>query len=385
MKSMIIGPTGTMPTSAALGRIAADICDRANAAGILWCGRATTALYWALRANDHLRQRMRTEVVLPAVNCLSVGYGVMLAGGSPRIADIQPATGLSGLAELKARVNPSTGAVMVTHLYGGVQSSSEIAKWCRDNEIMLIEDAAHALGGHFSNGSPVGVYGDVTLFSFNHRKIIDSGGGALLVRSRPLWDALRDLLASAPPPLPTDQWRRRLLEESVWHMEHGAVAAFRANVGARRDRWFTEAANDLKSIYLVPFGSEDKLIAQWNELPANLSQRFAKAECYENELRGGAWTFLNGWHTSGVCWRFSLLVDFPEQLLSFIEKIRSHGALASNLYWPLSEFFRPDDECPAAQSFAKRVLNLCVDASVSLEYVREQARKILQTSQAYMA
>ena len=71
-------------------------------------------------------------------------------------------------------------AVIVVHLYGMPAMLDEILYLCKKYEILLIEDAAEALGSEYG-GRKVGTFGDIGILSFNGNKIITtSGGGALL-------------------------------------------------------------------------------------------------------------------------------------------------------------------------------------------------------------
>lgn len=75
-------------------------------------------------------------------------------------------------------------AIIVVHLYGmsaKIETISEIAK---KYKIILIEDAAEALGSSFK-GKKCGTFGDFGVLSFNGNKIITtSGGGALVCSSK---------------------------------------------------------------------------------------------------------------------------------------------------------------------------------------------------------
>lgn len=71
-------------------------------------------------------------------------------------------------------------ALVMVHLYGTPAKAGEIAELCQEHGIVLIEDAAEALGSEW-NGKKCGTLGDFGALSFNGNKIITtSGGGALL-------------------------------------------------------------------------------------------------------------------------------------------------------------------------------------------------------------
>lgn len=77
-------------------------------------------------------------------------------------------------------------AVIGVHLYGMPFKVQEISSICKKYDVLLIEDAAEALGSTY-NGQKCGTFGDLTILSFNGNKIITtSGGGALVCKSEAL-------------------------------------------------------------------------------------------------------------------------------------------------------------------------------------------------------
>ena len=71
-------------------------------------------------------------------------------------------------------------ALLLTHLYGNAAKMSEILALCKEHSIILIEDAAEALGSFYENKA-LGAFGDFGVYSFNGNKIITCGGGGMLV------------------------------------------------------------------------------------------------------------------------------------------------------------------------------------------------------------
>jgi len=75
-------------------------------------------------------------------------------------------------------------AIIVVHLYGMPAKIEEILAVAKKYKIILIEDAAEALGSTY-NGQRCGTFGDYGILSFNGNKIITtSGGGALVCKNK---------------------------------------------------------------------------------------------------------------------------------------------------------------------------------------------------------
>lgn len=84
---------------------------------------------------------------------------------------------------LKRAINESEKkpkALLLTHLYGNSAKMNEILALCKANDIILIEDAAEALGS-FYESKALGSFGEFGAYSFNGNKIITTSGGGMLV------------------------------------------------------------------------------------------------------------------------------------------------------------------------------------------------------------
>ncbi len=71
-------------------------------------------------------------------------------------------------------------ALILTHLYGNAAKMKEIIQICKENDIILIEDAAEALGSFYEQKA-LGTFGLFGAYSFNGNKIITTSGGGMLI------------------------------------------------------------------------------------------------------------------------------------------------------------------------------------------------------------
>ena len=71
-------------------------------------------------------------------------------------------------------------AVIVVNLYGQSADMDRIMSICRRHGVPVIEDAAESLGARYKD-RPSGIFGDLSIFSFNGNKIITTSGGGMLV------------------------------------------------------------------------------------------------------------------------------------------------------------------------------------------------------------
>ncbi|HEU0030832.1 MAG TPA: aminotransferase class I/II-fold pyridoxal phosphate-dependent enzyme [Kofleriaceae bacterium] len=100
-----------------------------------------------------------------------------------------------------ARTNSLPKALIAVDLYGQCADYEPIVTACRRHGVILVEDAAEALGATYG-GRPAGSFGELSILSFNGNKIITtSGGGMLLGRDQALIDRARHLATQAREPV----------------------------------------------------------------------------------------------------------------------------------------------------------------------------------------
>lgn len=365
--------------------VEADLLRQTSGAGVEWFGRAATALYYAYKVAQRLARSVdrESEVILPSISCATPANAALLAGVSPRFADVDPATGMPTLQTIQQRWNPNTCAVVFVHLFGQTADLRPLADWCREKKILLIEDIAQALGARLPDGASVGSIGNLSVYSFNPTKIIECGGGALLIRSKELISISKEVSAAAPLPQEISDAEANFLGLSYRNLHHSFVALLRERAIGEVSSAFLKVQPAFRGLYLRLMRNPAALLNAWPQLQDKLRHRYINAEKYDGAVSGGPWKRLNQWHESGVCWRYSLLVDFPDKLVQFSETVRHDGFHVSNLYWPVNDFFRPSDECPNADRFARRILNLWVDQTVDPAWVQRCAESVLRNAERF--
>lgn len=120
------------------------------------------------------------EVVTTAQTFVATAMVVSQAGATPVFADITPGGPNIDPSDVEARIGPRTKAIIVVH-YGGYPCEMDELRAIADRYgVVLIEDAAHALGATY-RGRPIGSLGDFGVFSFQAIKQLTTGDGGMLV------------------------------------------------------------------------------------------------------------------------------------------------------------------------------------------------------------
>ncbi len=122
------------------------------------------------------------EVIVPAVSFISTATAVSRAGALPVFVDIEPYSFNIDSRRVEQAITSKTKAVMAVHFGGPLCRMDELLSLCRQREIYLIEDAAHAHGSEW-RGQRAGSFGIVGSFSFQNGKALCAGEGGMLVTS----------------------------------------------------------------------------------------------------------------------------------------------------------------------------------------------------------
>jgi dTDP-4-amino-4,6-dideoxygalactose transaminase len=165
----VLGPEGE-----ALEREIAAYVGAPHAVG---CNSGTDALHLPLVA---IGVGPGDEVVVPAFTFFATAEAVSYTGATPVFADINPATFNLSIESLRQKVTRKTRAVIVVHLFGQCAAMNEIAAFCRDCKLVLIEDCAQALGAEYQD-KRAGGFGDFGCFSFYPTKNLGAVGDAGMI------------------------------------------------------------------------------------------------------------------------------------------------------------------------------------------------------------
>ena len=121
------------------------------------------------------------EVVIPAHTFTSSAYPFLKQGAKIVWADIDLKTRVITAQTIKKCITKRTKAIVVVHLYGYCADMPEIMNLAKKNNLLVIEDAAQALGANINN-QMAGTFGDFGVFSFHsHKNITTLGEGGMLV------------------------------------------------------------------------------------------------------------------------------------------------------------------------------------------------------------
>lgn len=120
------------------------------------------------------------EVIVPSFSFAATANSVVLAGGIPIFADIDPRTFNLDPNHVENLITKKTKAIMPVHLYGHIAAMDQFQEIAKAHNLCLIEDAAQ---GHLAslNGRNAGEFGIIASFSFYPTKNMTAGEGGMVV------------------------------------------------------------------------------------------------------------------------------------------------------------------------------------------------------------
>lgn len=283
------------------------------------------------------------EVVVPTNTFAATANAVILAGGTPVFADLDPLTLCSGPEEIEGRLTARTRGVIAVHVAGLIVPGIDaIAVWCREHSLFLLEDAAHAHGSRIGDRR-AGSLADAASFSFYPSKVMTSGEGGMLTTDDP------GLAAFA--------------------------RSFRSHGQAADSRSIVRLGNN----YRLPELSAALGLSQLRRLDAIISGRARLADRYFQRLGGRDDIRLlltpdNQVHSH---YKFPLVLPRGMGRDRMASALSAQGIATGSIYWPpchLEPFFagmavESRGPCPVAEEVLSRTLTLPLHAGMSLEDV----------------
>lgn len=311
----------------------------------------TAALHLALKISGI---QPGEEVLLPALSFIATANAVSYCGGIPHFVDseektlgIDPAklrNYLAGNSDLNKGlcVNKNTGqvirALIPMHTFGHPADIDELKSIAKDFNLILIEDAAEALGSTY-NSEHVGCFGQSGVLSFNGNKTITTGGGgAIVTNDVELADRARHLSTTAKVP-------------HRWNYVH----------------------DDIGFNYRMPNLNAALGCGQIEQLDGFLESKRRLFESYNAQFSGleGITLFHEPKNCKSNYWLQTLILSSEtEHLRNEILRDTNDSGIMTRPAWDLLNTLKPYLSCPAsdltvARSLQKRIINIPSSISVS--------------------
>ncbi len=153
---------------------------------ILITNSCRTALYLSYKAIEK-----KGEVITSPLTCKVAIDPIKESENTPVFADIETNSLNFDPNDISRRISPKTIAIQAIHLGGLVCDMDQINKLAKENNLLVIEDCAQALGAIF-NDKPSGSFGDVACFTLI-KNAYGIGGGVLATNNKTIFEKARSI------------------------------------------------------------------------------------------------------------------------------------------------------------------------------------------------
>jgi len=156
----------------------------------------TAALHLACLASD---LKKGDEVITSPISFLATANSILYAGAKPVFCDIDYETVNINPQQISEKITKRTKAISVVHFAGYPCDMEEISHIAKKKNIIVIEDACHALGAEYKSGQKRLKVGSckhslMSVFSFHPVKHITTGeGGAVTTNDKKTFEKLKAL------------------------------------------------------------------------------------------------------------------------------------------------------------------------------------------------
>lgn len=192
----------------------ADYCGSKYAVAV---SNGTAALHLA----NLVLNNEKKDVIVPTITFLATANSVEYNGASVQLVDVKEDDFTIDTEKIETVLSQNIGGVIPVHMGGVVADLEKIRAITDKNNLFIIEDACHALGGKWTDSHGIErkvgdcSYSDATVFSFHPVKQITTGeGGAITTNNFDLYGKLKKLRSHG-----IEKKKNVLTEKGEWYYE----------------------------------------------------------------------------------------------------------------------------------------------------------------------
>ncbi len=194
--------SGWITTGALCKEFEDKFCQLTTASKAIALNSATAGMHLTLSA---LGIGEDDEVITPSMTFASTVNMIALRGAVPVFVDIDYGTLNINADLIEKSITSKTKAIIPVHFAGAPADMEKINRIAQKHNLIVIEDAAHAVGTYYK-GIHAGGFGHIAIFSFHPIKNITTGeGGMITLNDAELEKKLRMLRFHG---IERDAWKR---------------------------------------------------------------------------------------------------------------------------------------------------------------------------------
>lgn len=324
--------TGWLGLGSTVFEFEEQLRDYLEAKHVIAVNTGSTAMHIAL---DAFGIKEGDEVIVPSLTfCASVQVITDL-GARPVFCEINPDNLNMDISDVRKRITRRTKAIMPVHYCGQPCDMDALMEISRKQNIIIIEDAAHAFGSSYK-GKKIGSFGDATCFSFDPIKNLTCGEGGAVVLSD---DKVAEIIRTK---------RIMGIDKDTWHRYRNERA------------WFYEVTMQGYRYHMSNINAAIG-IAQFKKLESFIRRKKEIVQVYNDAFTNISGIKILSWNleeTAPFTYIIRVLNGTREDLIKFL---RDQGVGAGIHYIPnhLQPFFKPfATSLPVTEQIGEEILTL---------------------------
>ena len=280
---------------------------------VLAVSSCTDALFLALKALDIGPD---DEVIVPSFTWCSTVNSIIYTGATPVFCDVEISSMNVDFSSILKKITDKTKVVLVVH-FGGLAVEVKKLKSLLPKSISIVEDAAHAFGSKYEDGTYVGSSGNLTCFSFYANKNLSTGdGGAIAFQT----DGKREMI---------EKLRMNGMSKGAWSRYISKENAF---VNPIESLGYKMNYTDLQAaIGIIQLKRIDRLTKKRNKIAQKYLEELAKSKL-SFKLQNGINSESHAKHLLVVMFE---KIDSLEKRNDFVNHMRNKGIGVSVHYPPV--------------------------------------------------
>ncbi|MDR2623050.1 MAG: UDP-4-amino-4,6-dideoxy-N-acetyl-beta-L-altrosamine transaminase [Methanobrevibacter sp.] len=332
-----------------------------NAKYVVTFNSGTSALHGAYFVYGLSRE---DELITSPNTFVATSNAALYLDVKPKFSDVELKTGNINVSKVKSEINEKTKLIVPVHYGGNPVDLKPLHEIAEENDIKVVEDAAHAIGAEYDN-KRIGScrYSEMTIFSFHPVKHITTGeGGAVLTNNEEYYEKLLAFRSHG------------VTKENLRNESHGD--------------WYYEM-HDLGFNYRITDIQTTLGISQLNKLDDFVKRRRGIAKTYDEIFENNPFfdTILENENGRSSYHLYPILLkdEYKNKKREMFSKLREEGLGVQVHYIPvyLQPYYHDlgykKGICPCSEEFYKKEISIPMYPSLSdedVEYVREKIFKV---------
>lgn len=330
-------------------------------------GRAATGIWLILRSLGIKGKK----VLYPANICYAAIYPAVYAENEPVFCDVDGVSGNLTLQLIRDRIEADKEIVVLVlpHMYGNpVQEIEAIKEFCRNRNVILIEDCASAMGA-FVHGKRVGTFGDYVIYSTGYAKTIELGYGGIITSDYDLSDMER-LYHELPLYSEISGYNQEFFSKLYRLIRNDK----KQTLAPYLYQGFYANVKDMY-VYQIDKEKEDEIKNALPQLEALVAIRQKNRKLYDELLKETECMKRYRFAEGAVPWRYNLLVS--EKRKELIDYILERKLPVSDWYPDVTEIFGKRGTFANTRRMEEQIINF------PLSVEQEKIQKICNTVNAF--